>query len=583
MEKRILRSIGIALLQVLALKASANVLGNMQTFAPNPDSMIFQNIHSSQTLEKNYFNVGFFAAYVRNELSVYDNLTNPRFVEYKDKATTFDLVFAWGITRYLELTYSMPGYFSQSPDSGQLQQNYISSGINGHRIGFKYNLSKDPTGGFAVAGSADLTQTEDNPYIGNNVAPIWNAELIWDKRDQSSGYGFNLGYRKRDPGSPVANAYFLPVSDQLIASAGYVWGLATRWRFHVETFGSYALKKDNHPDQTYISSLEALVGGKYRLARNLWGHFGTTAEAIPKGLAPDYRLYAGINYFFGFAGENKTSDPSKSSFEVNPREMNLAQQEKQTVTVSGGTAPYTYELSKKLGNFDQDIMEYTAGNQKGNEELIVRDADGASAVIPITIRDRSSLSITPSDSTVYTGGVVQYVVNGGKGPYRASLSPASFGSISNLRYIAPTKDGEVEVTIRDQRGQTATARIHVVPIPKSSREINLKNLNFDFNTDRLTKSSQKELDRNIAAISEVKIKKMIVVGHTDSKGSDIYNQNLSQKRAETVAKILRSRFHLRTEQVEAVGYGESQPIATNNTEAGRLKNRRCELKLYFDE
>ncbi|RYZ78519.1 MAG: OmpA family protein, partial [Proteobacteria bacterium] len=141
--------------------------------------------------------------------------------------------------------------------------------------------------------------------------------------------------------------------------------------------------------------------------------------------------------------------------------------------------------------------------------------------------------------------------------------------------------GEVEVTVRDQNGQTAVARVHVVPIPKSAKEVVLKNLNFDFDTDRLTKSSRKELDRNIAEIADVKIRKIIVVGHTDSKGSDAYNQDLSQQRAETVAKILRTRFNLRTDQVDAVGYGESQPIATNETDAGRLQNRRCELKLYY--
>ncbi|RYZ64779.1 MAG: OmpA family protein, partial [Proteobacteria bacterium] len=344
---------------------------------------------------------------------------------------------------------------------------------------------------------------------------------------------------------------------------------------------SYAVNKDKHPDQTYVSSVEVLAGAKRRLARNFWGHFGATAEVLPKGLAPDFRIYAGLNYFFGFGPESNINS-SASTLEVFPREINLAQQEKQTVTVTGGAKPYSYELSKNMGRFDQDILEYTAGNQMGNDELIVSDADGATASVPITIRDKSSMGVTPSDSTVYTGGVVQYSVSGGRAPYRASLSPANFGSISNLRYIAPTRDGVVEIIIRDQLGQTARARVHVVPIPKAAREIELKNLNFDFDTDRLTKASEIELDRNIAAISDVKINKMIVVGHTDSKGSDIYNQNLSQKRAETVAKILRNRFNLRTDQVEAVGYGEAQPIATNETELGRLKNRRCELKMYYD-
>ncbi len=123
--------------------------------------------------------------------------------------------------------------------------------------------------------------------------------------------------------------------------------------------------------------------------------------------------------------------------------------------------------------------------------------------------------------------------------------------------------------------------MHVLPIPKPSKALLLKNLNFVFNTSKLTKASQKELEKNLANMSQVQIKKIIVIGHTDSIGSDEYNQELSQQRAETVAQILRDKFHLNPEQVEAVGYGESQPIASNTTEKGRLTNRRVELKLYY--
>ncbi|MNJ96825.1 Outer membrane porin F precursor [compost metagenome] len=569
--------------------AQANVLGNMQTFAPNPDSLVFQNIHSSQTLEKNYFNIGFFAAYVRNELSVYDDLTTPQFVDYKDKAMTFDLIFAWGVTRYLELTYSLPGYFSQEPDSGQTQQNFISEGMNGHRLGAKYNISQNRRGGFAVAGSVDLTSTVDNPYIGNSPSPIWNIEFIYDHRDRDSGYGVNVGYRKRTPGDPAPNDYFLPVSDQLLASAGYVTGLSRNWRFHVEMFGSYGVNKDQHPDQKYISSLEALIGGKYKLARNLWAHFGATAEVMPEGLAPDYRVYAGINHFFGFASEKSSSTQTTGTpLIVQPNELHLANNEKQSISVSGGTAPYSYEMSKGLGYFDEDTMEYTASNDMGDEEIIVRDSNGATASIPVYVTAKVEpladlFQVTPMDADVYTGGVVQLKATGGTKPYTVEMSPARFGTISSstLLYKAPMKPGNVEVVVRDAQGQTSSVTIHVLPVPKPSKTVLLNNLHFIFNTDKLTKASQAELDKNLSSMSDVRVKKIIVIGHTDSIGSDEYNQDLSQRRAEAVAKVLRQRLRLKTEQVEAIGYGESQPIATNETEQGRLSNRRVELKLYY--
>lgn len=67
-----------------------------------------------------------------------------------------------------------------------------------------------------------------------------------------------------------------------------------------------------------------------------------------------------------------------------------------------------------------------------------------------------------------------------------------------------------------------------------------------------------------------------VVGHTDSTGSDSYNQQLSQARANAVAQYLISRG-VNPARIQAYGAGESQPVASNATEAGRQQNRRVEL------
>ena len=69
-----------------------------------------------------------------------------------------------------------------------------------------------------------------------------------------------------------------------------------------------------------------------------------------------------------------------------------------------------------------------------------------------------------------------------------------------------------------------------------------------------------------------------VLGHTDSTGSDAYNQGLSQRRAQSVGNYLGSRgvAHAR---MGIRGYGESQPIASNDSEAGRAQNRRVEIKV----
>lgn len=65
-----------------------------------------------------------------------------------------------------------------------------------------------------------------------------------------------------------------------------------------------------------------------------------------------------------------------------------------------------------------------------------------------------------------------------------------------------------------------------------------------------------------------------VEGHTDSVGSDAYNKNLSQKRAESVKQVLITKFNIGADRVKAVGFGESTPVADNKTATGREENRR---------
>jgi outer membrane protein OmpA-like peptidoglycan-associated protein len=69
-----------------------------------------------------------------------------------------------------------------------------------------------------------------------------------------------------------------------------------------------------------------------------------------------------------------------------------------------------------------------------------------------------------------------------------------------------------------------------------------------------------------------------VLGHTDSTGSDAYNQALSERRAESVANFL-ANSGVQRARLATRGYGESQPIASNSTEQGRAANRRVEIKI----
>lgn len=74
----------------------------------------------------------------------------------------------------------------------------------------------------------------------------------------------------------------------------------------------------------------------------------------------------------------------------------------------------------------------------------------------------------------------------------------------------------------------------------------------------------------------------VVAGHTDNTGSDSLNYNLSKRRAENIAAYLMTERKIDPSRILTVGYGERAPVADNQTEAGRAKNRRVEILVYKD-
>jgi OOP family OmpA-OmpF porin len=108
--------------------------------------------------------------------------------------------------------------------------------------------------------------------------------------------------------------------------------------------------------------------------------------------------------------------------------------------------------------------------------------------------------------------------------------------------------------------------------------IDLPGVNFEFDSARLTSESLSILDEAAALLKHHSQIEVEVGGHTDSVGADSYNQRLSEKRAQAVLDYLASKG-IATRRMTAKGYGESKPIASNDTDSGRAQNRRTELRM----
>jgi len=99
-------------------------------------------------------------------------------------------------------------------------------------------------------------------------------------------------------------------------------------------------------------------------------------------------------------------------------------------------------------------------------------------------------------------------------------------------------------------------------------------IHFDFNKTEVKDEYYAELEMVAEYMKKFPEIKVVIEGHTDNLGSTIYNLKLSQKRADAVRSILINKFGILPERIIAKGYGETRPIASNNTPEGRAKNRR---------
>lgn len=146
-------------------------------------------------------------------------------------------------------------------------------------------------------------------------------------------------------------------------------------------------------------------------------------------------------------------------------------------------------------------------------------------------------------------------LNGGGGYYPSALNSSNVNSGKNLL--------EIPTSPLDAGAQ--------------GKAVILKNVFFDFDSNVLSEVAKRELQ--LVYESQKEAKALTIIGHTDSKGSAPYNQGLSERRASATGAYIKSLGY--KGNLITIGKGESSPIATNETEKGRAKNRRVEIVIYY--
>ncbi len=118
-----------------------------------------------------------------------------------------------------------------------------------------------------------------------------------------------------------------------------------------------------------------------------------------------------------------------------------------------------------------------------------------------------------------------------------------------------------------------------VPVTPSSEKVSFAaDALFDFDKAVLKPEGKAKLDDLTSKLQGINVEVIVAVGHTDSIGTDAYNEKLAMRRAESVKAYLQSKG-IEANRIYTEGKGEKQPVESNTTAAGRAKNRRVEIEV----
>ena len=200
-------------------------------------------------------------------------------------------------------------------------------------------------------------------------------------------------------------------------------------------------------------------------------------------------------------------------------------------------------------------------------DAVSRNPIAGDVVLVNPLDDSSTMQIKVDSNGYFVLGLPYFDSLGIRVNSPNHIFASTFFSADSLQYISGT-----------------TFQFYLAPIPiyAKSYSQNFKNVFFDLNSAKLKKKSRVELDALVTYLETAPSTFVLIEGHTDSKGDSIQNKNMSEKRAEAIAKYLITK-KIAPNRVSHIGRGSKLPIADNATEEGRAKNRRSSFMISFQK
>ncbi len=552
-----------------------------------------------------------------------------------------DLNLAIGLMKNWDFGVAMPFIVTGHNEDPYGVSYFDRFGLAEVRPMTKYRFYGDDDGGLAVVLSANFNTIDNNPFSGQRPGATFNMEIAGDTTLSGYKLGANIGYRKRNPGSQITDpvtgtpAPFVPFKDAVIFSAAvakYISALSS------EVIGEFNASRTGKlvEDDSVRKSQQAMefgIGIRHAWSKTLDIQFGGGTKLADAQSSPDGRVYAGVNYQFG-----PVCAPSASQAKEYPT-ANVSNvptgNSKKTILSMPVTAKNMEGYRWKIGSTPQIDCYTEAGYSDEVAGQIVIQSDigdipeGGVTLCALAKNDAglwqslsqpsiyqwNKLSSRPQSAAPHAvvykhpSGVSKAIdlempvsaVN--KNDYQAyrwkigtssetdcTLEDGYSASIPGLRPIVTSvgeiPDGGITLCALARNNSGDWQPFSDPTIIKWTKKVGyeLFRLNaevlFDFDKDTLQKRAYKELEKIAKHLKAKPFVKCVIEGHTDSKGSDAYNLDLSKRRALRVKNHLLENNDFEAKQFSSVGKGEKFPYATNKTEEGRRKNRRVEFKIY---
>ena len=561
--------LGLMVAVLVAAPASAQPTANVpsqgidvQQYKPGPGLRDVLGVHSSQVGRHLDWNLGLSVNYAKDPLNFINPRTDKFLYELVKNQFTFDLMGSLALFDRFELGVAVP-LTSQSSGSELSVAPLLSGGVHATGVGDlrlvpkAHLLSTDGGLHLGVVVPVLLPTSGGKGFLGRSgVAAFPRVLGEWTSKEGVrvlANVGLNL--------QPQEQLYNLNVGNE------FAYGLATEVPFKLgqhrlaaeaTLVGALGLTQTH----TEESPLELLGAMKYRFSDALAAHVGA-GPGLTRGYGtPGFRLFAGVIWteappaalarvepppavapvcpqgpedLDGFQDDDGCADPDNDGDGLlDPADRCPLQPEtKNGFEDSDGCAdelppPPPVDTDGDGLTDDQDRCPAVAEDKDG-----FQDEDGC----PDPDNDKDSVA-DPAD--------------------KCPFEPETINGV-NDEDGCPDK-GKVKVRVEGQK---------IVILDK---------VYFATNKDVILPRSF-DLLKQVAAVlrANPEITKVRVEGHTDSQSSDAFNLNLSQRRANNVRKRLVEKEGIAPERLESVGYGESRPVDTNKTAAGRENNRRVEF------